>query len=118
MDPLSAQEPKLRTDPALIADDVAPRPTPPASHARFVVGAVVVIAASGIVAWFISKPSLPPPSPAKEEVSAMPRRSEAIVPRAEIRHPIAEEPGVQQLPSLADSDQAFGDALAAALPGG
>jgi hypothetical protein len=78
----------------------------------------VVIAALGIVAWFISKPSLPPPSPAKEEVSAMPRRSEAIVPRAEIRHPIAEEPGVQQLPSLADSDQAFGDALAAALPGG
>ena len=117
MDPLSAQEPKLRTDPALIADDVAPRPTPPASHARFVVGAVAVIAALGIIAWFIAKPSLPPPSPAKEEVSAVQPPPEAMVPRAEIRHPIAEEPGAQ-LPSLADSDQAFGDAFAAALPGG
>jgi hypothetical protein len=118
MDPLTAQEPKLQTDPALIADEGAPRPTPPTSHARFVVGAVAAIAALGIIAWFISKSSLPPPSPAKEEVSATRPPPEAMVPRAEIRHPIAEEPGAQQLPDLADSDQAFGDAFAAVLPGG
>src|SRR5215831_9930090 len=117
MDPLSAQEPKLRTDPALIADEAAPRPAPPTSHARFVVGAVVVIAALGIVAWLISKPK-PTPSPAKEEVSATRPPPEAMVPRAEIRHPITEEPTAQQLPSLSDSDQAFGDAFASALPGG
>ena len=118
MDRLSPQEPTLRTDPALIADEAAPRPTPPTSRARFILGAVAVIAALSIVSWFISKPSLPPPSPAKEEVSATRPPHEAMAPRAEIRHPIAEEPTAQQLPNLADSDQAFGDALAAALPGG
>src|SRR5215831_6841717 len=87
MNPLSAQEPTLRTDPAFIADEEAPRPTPPTSHARFVVGAVVVIAALGIIAWFIARPSLPPLPPAREEGSSTRPPPEAMAPRAEIRHP-------------------------------
>jgi hypothetical protein len=37
---------------------------------------------------------------------------------ADVRHPIPENPGAQPLPELADSDPAFGDALANVLPGG
>ncbi|HET7097329.1 MAG TPA: DUF3014 domain-containing protein [Casimicrobiaceae bacterium] len=124
MDPSAAREPKLSMDAALIADEPIaeeplPRMAPRKSSSMFVIGAIVLIAAVGISAWFISRPRVPPsPPPAETTSRALPKPPESASPSADVRHPIPENPGAHALPELADSDPAFGDALAGVLPGG
>ncbi len=124
MDPSAAREPKLSMDAALIADEpIAEEPlqrtAPRKSPSMFVIGAIALITALGISAWFISRPRVPPsPPPAETTFRASPKSPESASPGADVRHPIPENPGAQALPELAASDPAFGDALAGVLPGG
>src|SRR5262245_47134871 len=103
MDPSAAREPTLSMDAALIADeptaDEPPRLAARKSASMFVIGAIVLIAALGISAWFISRTRVPPaPPPAETTSKAAPKTAERVSPSADVRHPIPDDPGAQPLP--------------------